>query len=527
MRFVKAWVGSCRNPKMPHLVLQFQLCLHVRQAEVETTLLSGNQPVSSSSSSSPAVSLSNQAQVRKGRSSSILSKASIELERRVQKHWSIVDKEPITVDTTTSTTRWRVEQAYLTRSRNDAPAGQEVVRPYVDGGVEEEDARVGVEGLPLPPLSFLEEPSLDDDGQRVVGSSSSSSSKSLALVHVERERLAAARLLLTDPLTQEPPSWHPSGTDGTNRGVGGGGGEGFENREKQKLRGYLEGFSSLQSEVATSFSSYRNSKWLQKLEEKIMFLEGMGIDASRVIARYPLFGNCSMQNLQSVIEYLLEDCGLHRKQLVRVVTHNPQLLAHSVKKTVEPAVLFLLDEIRLQKKDLGKVINRCPRLLMSSVDGQLRPTMLYLQSLGFTNMPTLVSNNATLLTFGIHTKLIPKIEFLQSIGLSADESIQALIRFPAIFNYSIDSNLQVKCRYLLDVMGRGLDDVKAFPQYFGYSLEYRIQPRHQFLEKCGTRLSLPNMLKPTDEAFYKRFQDGQHVPTQAAAAMKEVVPRCT
>jgi mTERF domain-containing protein len=102
---------------------------------------------------------------------------------------------------------------------------------------------------------------------------------------------------------------------------------------------------------------------------------------------------------------------------------------------------------------------------------------------------------------------VPKIDYLQSLGFTNEEEIRALIRFPAIFNYSVEKNLQPKYAYLVEDMGRGLDDLKAFPQYFGYSLESRIQPRHQFLKEQNLVLSLPNILRPSDEEFYARVRN--------------------
>ncbi|KAG0575012.1 hypothetical protein KC19_VG310900 [Ceratodon purpureus] len=241
------------------------------------------------------------------------------------------------------------------------------------------------------------------------------------------------------------------------------------------------------------------------LQDVILFLESLDLDSTKLMTKYPLLSTCSVENVRAVVRFL-ESHKLRRKDVVKVLTNNPYLLVHSVEENFLPVVKFLLTEVGLKKRDVGKVLNRCARLLTASVDDRLRPTLHFLRSFGFIHMSIVVSNNATLLASNIENRLIPKIEFLKSLGFSKEETVQAFIRFPAIFNYSIESNLRPKYRFLKEEMGRGLDDLKAFPQYFGYSLECRIRPRYQFLKKRNISLPLAYLLKPTDEVFYARFQ---------------------
>lgn len=77
-------------------------------------------------------------------------------------------------------------------------------------------------------------------------------------------------------------------------------------------------------------------------------------------------------------------------------------------------------------------------------------------------------------------------------------------RFPPIFCYSSDQNLSPKLDYLVGAMGRELDEVRNFPQYFSYSLEKRIRRRHEACEQRGVRFTLPALLRPSDEEFEAR-----------------------
>ncbi|KAL2653559.1 hypothetical protein R1flu_021687 [Riccia fluitans] len=275
---------------------------------------------------------------------------------------------------------------------------------------------------------------------------------------------------------------------------------------KQAWRMYVEGLRNTDDERQVS-SVESASGNVRELEETVLFLESIGVDATKLLV-YPFIVNCSLQKSKTIIR-TLQSAGLKVSDLGRILTMSPQIFSLSVEDDLRPKIKFLLKEVGLANQDLRKVIKRCPRLLVVSIDEQLRPTMQFLRNIGFTGMASVVSNNATLLTFSIRKKLIPKLEFLQSLGLSYEDACTMVVRFPAIFNYGIEQNLRPKYDYLVKVMGRDLDDLLVFPQYFGYSLDYRIRPRYEFLAERNIRISLPNLLKLSNEEFSERFKDVQ------------------
>lgn len=376
---------------------------------------------------------------------------------------NVIDAEPV-ADTTT----WRVDPAFLTASGEELPGWQKVTSEGAPAASKEVNSRKFGDNV-------------QDTVEVVQGGA--------------MERSVEAGSLGCDGIaTSRSSSRHV--------------------RERQKQRSFYSRpdmirwrlfVEGVRTPIDEGPESVRLRRVSQHFQDVILFLESLGLDSTKLMAKYPLLSTCSVESVRAVVRFL-ESYKLRRRDVVKVLTNNPYLLGHSVDETFRPVVTFLLKEVGLREKDVGKVVNRCARLLTASVDGQLRPTLRFLQNLGFTHMFIVVSNNATLLASSVENRLIPKMEFLQSLGLSKDEAVQALIRFPAIFNYSIDTNLQPKYSYLVEEMGCGLDDLKAFPQYFGYSLEYRIRPRYQFLKKRNLVVPLAGLLKPTDEVFYARFQ---------------------
>lgn len=79
-------------------------------------------------------------------------------------------------------------------------------------------------------------------------------------------------------------------------------------------------------------------------------------------------------------------------------------------------------------------------------------------------------------------------------------------RFPSLFCYSIKENFEPKFDYFVVEMGRELKELVAFPQYFSFSLENRIKPRHRMCVDNGVCLALPTMLKLSEARFRERLE---------------------
>lgn len=85
--------------------------------------------------------------------------------------------------------------------------------------------------------------------------------------------------------------------------------------------------------------------------------------------------------------------------------------------------------------------------------------------------------------------------------MSRDEAVCMVLRCPALFTFSIENNFKPKFDYFVEDMKGKLEELKEFPQYFAFSLEKRIKPRHMEVVERGIRMSLPTMLKSSDEEF--------------------------
>lgn len=60
--------------------------------------------------------------------------------------------------------------------------------------------------------------------------------------------------------------------------------------------------------------------------------------------------------------------------------------------------------------------------------------------------------------------------------------------------------------FLTGVMERELGEIRKFPQYFSFSLENKIKPRHRLCKENAVFFELPALLKPSDEEFLRRLE---------------------
>lgn len=179
----------------------------------------------------------------------------------------------------------------------------------------------------------------------------------------------------------------------------------------------------------------------------------------------------------------------------------PKVLTANIKTDLEPVFNFLSHDLKVPEHNFRKVINKCPRLLTSSARDQLKPALFYLQRLGFEELNALAYQDSVLLVSNVENTLIPKLKYLESIGFSKDEAVLMVLRCPGLFTFSIENNFKPKFEYFnLEMKGK-LEELKEFPQYFAFSLEKRIKPRHMQVLQNGARLSLSAMLKTTDDEF--------------------------
>ncbi|KAB1208102.1 hypothetical protein CJ030_MR7G013041 [Morella rubra] len=238
--------------------------------------------------------------------------------------------------------------------------------------------------------------------------------------------------------------------------------------------------------------------------EKIIYLEKLNVNSHKAFQLNPNFRSAPLSSLLSV-EHCLSSFGICRSALGRILDMHPQLLTSDPHSDIYPVFDFLLNEVHIPFPDLPKSIVRCPRLLVCSVTDQLRPALSFLRDLGFVGRNSITCQTTLLLVSSVEGTLLPKIQYLLSLGLSYEEVSNMVLRSPGLLTFSIRNNFTPKAKYFLEEMKGDLAELKRFPQYFSFSLEGKIKPRHRLLVELGFSLPLFEMLKVSDGEFNARL----------------------
>nr|XP_043606565.1 transcription termination factor MTEF1, chloroplastic [Erigeron canadensis] len=240
-----------------------------------------------------------------------------------------------------------------------------------------------------------------------------------------------------------------------------------------------------------------------QLQEKLLYLDSFGIDLIPLLATHPPLISTSLSHIKSTISFLTTTIPLTPPALDRLISICPEVLTLPLPSIIS-TITFLLREAHVRSHNLRYVIHRRPRLLTSDVKTRLRPTLYFLQgTIGIAD----VNKHTHLLSCSVEDKLLPRIEYFhENIGISHDDTILIFRRFPSLFCYSIKENLEPKFNYFAREMGRDLKELVEFPQYFSFSLENRIKPRHLRCMEKGVCLPLPAMLRSSEKRFLERLE---------------------
>ncbi|KAJ6891698.1 LOW QUALITY PROTEIN: hypothetical protein NC651_025023 [Populus alba x Populus x berolinensis] len=235
--------------------------------------------------------------------------------------------------------------------------------------------------------------------------------------------------------------------------------------------------------------------------QKLTYLANLKINTQKALTLNPNIRSTPLSTLLS-IENCLSSMGFHRSSIGRILDMHPCLLTSDPHLHLHPTFDFLLNEVEIPFLDISRSINRCPRLLVSSVSNQLRPALVFLKELGFVGPRKLNYQTTLLLVYNVERSLMGKIEFLMGLGFEFVEVKNMVVRAPGILTLSVERNMKPKFEYFVREMKGDPGELKKFPQFFSFSLERKIKPRHRMLVEYGLKMPLSSMLKTISYSTY-------------------------
>ncbi|XP_006658741.2 transcription termination factor MTERF9, chloroplastic [Oryza brachyantha] len=248
-------------------------------------------------------------------------------------------------------------------------------------------------------------------------------------------------------------------------------------------------------------------------EERLEFLLSVGVkskDMKRILVRQPQILEYTLSNLKSHVAFLVS-IGIPSVRIGQIISAAPSLFSYSVEQSLKPTVRYLIEEVGIDESDMGKVVQLSPQILVQRIDSAWKSRFLFLsKELGAPKdkIVKMVTKHPQLLHYSIEDGLLPRINFLRSIGMRDTDVLKILTSLTQVLSLSLEENLKPKYLYLVNDLRNDVQSLTKYPMYLSLSLDQRIRPRHRFLVSLKKAPKGPFPLSsfvPTDERFCKQW----------------------
>lgn len=248
-------------------------------------------------------------------------------------------------------------------------------------------------------------------------------------------------------------------------------------------------------------------------EERLEFLLSVGVkskDLKRILVRQPQILEYTLSNLKSHVAFLA-GIGVPDARMGQIISSAPSFLSYSIEQSLKPTISYLIEEVGIEESDVGKVVQLSPQILVQRIDNAWKSRFLFLsKELGAPkdSIVKMVTKHPQLLHYSIEEGILPRINFLRSIGMRNSDILKILTSLTQVLSLSLEKNLKPKYLYLVNDLKNEAQSLTKYPMYLSLSLEQRIRPRHRFLVSLKKAPKGPFPLSSfvlTDERFCQRW----------------------
>ena len=228
-------------------------------------------------------------------------------------------------------------------------------------------------------------------------------------------------------------------------------------------------------------------------------------DALRIINRFPLILQTSVEVLEPRVQYLVSALDCSRKEVVRSIVRHPELLSVS-SNWIQERIDFYRS-LGVERIEMRRLFKDQPSAFAVDVSRYL-PSMVCLlrEKLGCDDeLIALLLVRSGILSRSVST-IDARSEAWMQLGLSPRDLRAALKRFPRLLLYPIsEPKYRRKLDFLAHTMKLPLDSLVSFPQYMSYSLEGRIIPRVMAVKELTGKFPSLSSLAMTEAAYIKAY----------------------
>ncbi|KAL1821447.1 hypothetical protein DCAR_0417858 [Daucus carota subsp. sativus] len=282
------------------------------------------------------------------------------------------------------------------------------------------------------------------------------------------------------------------------------------------LLDYLSTFGLKESHFIQMYERHMPSLQINVVSarERLEYLLSVGVknrDIRKILLRQPQILEYTLENnLKSHVAFLVS-LGIPDSRIGQIISATPSLFSYSVENSLKPTVKYLLEEVGIKKDELRKVVQLSPQILVQRIDTTWNTRFTFLtKELGAPrdNIVKMVRKHPQLLHYSIEDGLLPRINFLRSIGMCNSDIVKVLTSLTQVFSLSLEGNLRPKYMYLVNELQNEVQSLTKYPMYLSLSLDQRIRPRHRFLVALKKAPKGPFPLSsfvPTDEHFCQQW----------------------
>ncbi|KAJ8753410.1 hypothetical protein K2173_019809 [Erythroxylum novogranatense] len=230
-------------------------------------------------------------------------------------------------------------------------------------------------------------------------------------------------------------------------------------------------------------------------------------EVASAITKFPHILSHSVEEKLCPLLAFFQAVGVPENQLGKLILLNPRLISYSIDSKLTEVVDFLVGLGLTKDGMVGKVLVKHPFIMGYSVPKRLRPTSDFLKSAGLTelDLQTVVMSFPEILCRDVEKSLKANFSYLKRCGFG-DRQIATLVTgYPPILFKSIKNSLEPRIQFLVEVMGKRIDEVVDFPHFFQHGLKKTLESRHKLLKQRNVACSLHEMLDCNQKKFLLKF----------------------
>ncbi|TKY74016.1 Mitochodrial transcription termination factor-related [Spatholobus suberectus] len=220
----------------------------------------------------------------------------------------------------------------------------------------------------------------------------------------------------------------------------------------------------------------------------------------RVLLRFPMFLNYSVEHVEGHVGFLRSFVGFDDGQIFRIILGYPAIVTASRERKLRPRIQFL-KECGLDSGDMFKFLIKAPTFLSISFDENIAYKLVLLVKIGYryrSKELAMAIRSATRTNCGNMQKVIG---LFLNYGFSCEDIVAMCKKQPQILQYN-HASLEKKMEYLIEEMGRDIEELLLFPAFLGYKFDDRIKHRYEVKKSVrGGGMSINKLLTVSDERF--------------------------